>query len=106
MSNEETKFKRSRRIHAKKVAVKRQERIARSHGIVEKQPHRYLKHHALNCHTPQCIMCGNPRKIWKEETIQEKRFKQISINAELEMDENVQLLPAESIAESRISNSA
>lgn len=86
MSNEETKFKHSRRIFSKQVAVKRQEKIAKSHGIVEKQPHRFFKHHALNCHTPQCIMCGNPRKIWKEDTIQEKRFKQIPIDMELDDD--------------------
>lgn len=91
MSNEEMKFKHSRRIFSKQVAVKRQEKIAKSHGIVEKQPHRFFKHHALNCHTPQCIMCGNPRKIWKEETIQEKRFKQIPID--MELDDDIYALP-------------
>jgi hypothetical protein len=91
MSNEETKFKHSRRIFSKQVAVKRQEKIAKSHGIVEKQPHRFFKHHALNCHTPQCIMCGNPRKIWKEDTIQEKRFKQIPID--MELDDDIYALP-------------
>ena len=91
MSNEETKFKHSRRIFSKQVAVKRQEKIAKSHGIVEKQPHRFFKHHALNCHTPQCIMCGNPTKIWKEDTIQEKRFKQIPID--MELDDDIYALP-------------
>ena len=91
MSNEETKFKHSRRIFSKQVAVKRQEKIAKSHGIVKKQPHRFFKHHALNCHTPQCIMCGNPRKIWKEDTIQEKRFKQIPID--MELDDDIYALP-------------
>ena len=91
MSNEETKFKHSRRIFSKQVAVKRQEKIAKSHGIVVEQPHRFFKHHALNCHTPQCIMCGNPRKIWKEETIQEKRFKQIPID--MELDDDIYALP-------------
>jgi hypothetical protein len=30
----------------------------------------------MNCGNPNCHMCGNPRKIWKEKTIQEKRFEQ------------------------------
>jgi len=35
-----------------------------------------LKKHALNCGNPKCLMCGNPRKIFREVTIQEKRFDQ------------------------------
>ena len=90
MSSEEVKIKHSKRIHSKQVAVKKQQKIAKAAGIVETQPHRFFKHHALNCHTPRCIMCGNPRKIWKEETIQEKRFKQ------KELYDEIYPLPAES----------
>ena len=91
MSSEEFKIKHSKRIHSKEVVVKKQQKIAKAAGIVEKQPHRFFKHHALNCHTPRCIMCGNPRKIWKQETIQEKRFKQ------KELYDDIHSLPAESI---------
>ena len=29
-----------------------------------------------NCGNPNCVMCGNPRKTFKEKTIQEKRLEQ------------------------------
>jgi len=47
-----------------------------------KEPHKFAKHHAMDCGTPGCMMCGNPRKVWKEETIQEKRFKQDEVELE------------------------
>jgi hypothetical protein len=28
----------------------------------------------MNCGNPNCVMCGNPRKVWGEKTMQEKRF--------------------------------
>jgi hypothetical protein len=34
------------------------------------------KHHAMDCGQPGCILCGNPRKLFKEKTIQEKSFYQ------------------------------
>lgn len=70
------------RLHENKVHIKRQVKIAKAYGIDVDTPHKLSKHHATNCGQPQCLMCGNPRKIWGEETIQEKRFKQ----AELEFD--------------------
>ena len=76
MSTERDKLKHSKRIHDGETAIKKQVKIAKSHGIEVKEPHKLAKHHALNCSRPGCIMCGNPRKVWKEETIQEKRFKQ------------------------------
>ena len=82
MSTEEDKLKHSKRIHADETAIKKQMKIAKSHGIEIKEPHKLAKHHVLDCGRPGCIMCGNPRKIWKEETIQEKRFKQIEIELE------------------------
>lgn len=74
MSDELTKLQHSKRIQTKKNAVKRQVNIAKSHGIDVIEPHKYVKHHAMNCGQPQCILCGNPRKLWKEKTIQEKKF--------------------------------
>lgn len=82
MSKEEDKVKHSKRIHAKEVAVKKQVKIAKSHGIDVREPHKFAKHHALDCGTPGCILCGNPRKTYKEETIQEKRAKQMKVELE------------------------
>jgi hypothetical protein len=82
MSTEEHKLKHSKRIHSRETAIKKQVEIAKSHGIEIKEPHKYAKHHALDCGRPGCMMCGNPRKIWKEETIQEKRFKQTEVELE------------------------
>jgi hypothetical protein len=76
MSSEEFKEKHSKRIHSKETAVTKQVKIAKSHGIDVKEPHKYVKHHAMDCGNPNCVMCGNPRKIFKEKTIQEKRFEQ------------------------------
>ena len=82
MSTEQDKLKHSKRIHADETAIKKQVKIAKSHGIEVREPHKLAKHHALDCGRPGCIMCGNPRKIWKEETIQEKRFKQVEVELE------------------------
>jgi hypothetical protein len=82
MSTEIDKLKHSKRIHAKETAIKKQIKIAKAYGIEIKEPHKFAKHHATNCHQPGCVMCGNPRKIWKQETIQEKRFKQDQLHTE------------------------
>lgn len=81
MSNELAKFINSRRRHKTDVAVARQLKIARAHGLTSKdmavkQPHRMAKHHAMDCGQPGCMLCGNPRKIFKERTAQEKRLFQ------------------------------
>lgn len=76
MSKEQDKLKHSKRIHAKQTAVKKQTKIAKAFGIEVKEPHKFAKHHAMDCGHPGCIMCGNPRKVWKQDTIQEKSFKQ------------------------------
>ena len=78
MSDNETKVKHSKRIHQKKNTVENKIKIAKSYNWthVLKQPHRYLKCSLFSCGNKHCIFCGNPRKIWKEETIQEKRHKQ------------------------------
>jgi len=76
MSHEEAKFKHSKRLLKDENAIKKQVKIAKSHGITVENPHMFAKHHALDCGQPNCIMCASPRKIWKEETIQERRAKQ------------------------------
>jgi len=82
MSNETAKFINSRRRHKTDIAVARQVRIAKQHGLtlndkVVKQPHRMAKHHVMDCGNPQCGLCGNPRKTHKNKlTIQENRLFQ------------------------------
>ena len=80
MSNQEQKEKHSKRLHNEESAIKKQTKIALQHGAnrveVEKEQHRYAKHHAMDCGDPDCVMCGNPRKFFKEKTKQEKSFEQ------------------------------
>ena len=76
MSDPNTKFKKSKRLLKTTAAVDRQVSIAKEVGIHARkgQPHRYAKMHSLNCGDPKCYMCGNPRKFFKEPTLQEKKF--------------------------------
>ena len=80
MSSEEDKFKHSKRIHHKETAIHKQQKIALQYGadrrLVEDEPHRFAKHHAMDCGVPNCPMCSSPRKLNGEKTIQEKRFEQ------------------------------
>ena len=82
MANEQAKFLNSRRRHKTDVAIARQVKIARQHGLGFsdkhiKEPHRHAKHHAMDCGNPQCGLCGNPRHIHKDKlTAQEKRLYQ------------------------------
>jgi hypothetical protein len=76
MSTEEDKFKHSKRLQKDENAVKKQTRIAKDFGIPVEEPHKFAKHHAMNCGNPKCHMCGNPRKTFKELTQQEKRLFQ------------------------------
>jgi hypothetical protein len=79
MSDELTKEKHSRRLQQEENAIKKQVKIAKQYGVDKKyteQPHRFAKHHVLNCGNPKCVMCANPRHTFGEKTIQEKRFEQ------------------------------
>ncbi len=80
MSNETAKFLNSRRRHKTDVAIARQQRIAKSHGAPAKEPHKFAKHHAMDCGQPGCMLCGNPRRntAYKSErlTAQERRMFQ------------------------------
>lgn len=76
MSTDRERFKHSRRLLKDENAVRKQVRIAKEYGITVKEPHKFHKHHALNCGNPDCYMCSNPRKIWGEKTMQERRFEQ------------------------------
>ena len=82
MSNETAKYINSRRRHKNDVAIARQVRIAKQHGLgfhdkAIKEPHRLAKHHVMDCGNPQCPLCGNPRRTHKDTlTAQEKRLFQ------------------------------
>jgi hypothetical protein len=79
VSKDQDKFKHSKRLHKDHAAIEKQLRIAKSHGMANKaveEPHRLVKHHAMDCGVPNCPMCSNPRhnKTVKDHlTIQEKR---------------------------------
>lgn len=81
MSDPNEKIKNATRRHRDEIAMQRQVKIAKSNhyghdDAIIKEPHRLVKHHAMNCGNPGCMLCGNPRKIFGELTTQEKRFYQ------------------------------
>ena len=76
MSASEDKIKHSKRLLKDQNAVVKQVKIAKAYQVPVEEPHKLAKRHALNCGNPKCIMCANPRKVFKEKTIQEKRFDQ------------------------------
>lgn len=86
MSSENEKVKVSRRRANEDNVIRKQVKIAKAHGLTDKdkqikEPHRYAKHHAMDCGNPGCMLCSNPRhnKLFKTKdklTTQERRFFQ------------------------------
>ena len=76
MSDNESKIKHSKRLHKEESAIKKQVKIAKSHGVEVKEPHKLAKHHALNCGQANCPVCSSPRKTFGEKTKQEQSFEQ------------------------------
>jgi len=81
VSTESDKFKNSKRRLKDENAIQKQLKIAKSHSTFNQanveQPHRLVKHHAMDCGNPECYLCGNPRKTHKDKlTTQEKRMFQ------------------------------
>jgi hypothetical protein len=76
MSNEDQKVKHSKRIQQKKNYVRKQVGIAKAHHMEVENPHMFAKHAAMDCGISECPICSNPRKLYKEKTIQEQRFEQ------------------------------
>lgn len=76
MSTEEDKFKHSKRLLKDENAVKKQSKIAKSHGLPTGPENRLAKVHATTCGDSNCVMCGNPRKFFGEATLQEQRLFQ------------------------------
>ena len=87
MEHDLEKQKRSKRLQQKENHVQRQAKILKQYAShnepanqLLKEPHRLAKRHALNCGNPKCVMCANPRKTFKELTIQEKRhFQELEV---------------------------
>ena len=82
MSTESDKIKHSKRLYDEETAIARQVRIAKEFGIPVKEAHKFAKHHAMNCGNPKCFMCANPRKVFKEKTMQERKFEQSKLHDE------------------------
>lgn len=82
MSDEQSKEKHSRRIQTKENTIAKQTKIAKSMGHDVKEPHRLVKHHVFDCGVPNCPMCSSPRKLYKEESVQEKSHKQRKLHDE------------------------
>lgn len=84
MSNPEEREKHSKRIHKTSSRIKKQQSIALSHAgedlaykkKIMDEAGRFAKHHAMDCGDPKCFICGNPRKVLNELTVQEKRLFQ------------------------------
>lgn len=77
MTHDSDKLKNSKRRQRDENAVKKQAKIAKSHGAPVEQAHRLHKRHAMDCGNPECYLCGNPRKTHKDKlTAQEKRLFQ------------------------------
>lgn len=64
----------SRRSKTNKF-IRKQVKIAKSLGITILNPGKLKKKHALDCGKSRCLICGNPRKLWKKIPIQELRRK-------------------------------
>ena len=77
MNHEDAKIKHSKRLHDEETHIKKQVKIAKAYGVPVTEPHRLAKHHVMDCGNPKCVMCGNPRKVFGEKTIQEKKFDEI-----------------------------
>ena len=75
MSKDEDKIKHSKRIHQKKTTVQKKVKVAKAYNWkhILAQPHRYLKCSISSCGNPNCVFCMNPRKSFKEKTMQERK---------------------------------
>lgn len=81
MSNDDTKFKHSKRRQKTDRVIAKRERLRKAYKLPNNSPrqgggHRLSKMNGINCGNPKCFMCANPRKMFKERTIKEKSFDQ------------------------------
>lgn len=78
MDHVQEKLKHGERLQQKEKKLARRMKQAKEWGLdhVLKEPHKYHKHSPFSCGDSDCVMCGNPRKFFKEPTIQEQRASQ------------------------------
>ena len=81
MSDEATRFNRSKRIKKTWNHIHRQTKLAKKYSgnsgnKLVVQPHRNNKRKSLNCGNPRCIFCCNPRKSFGHKTLKELSFFQ------------------------------
>ena len=81
MTQPTDKSVRGRRLLQKNRHIARQVRIRQAHkfsgpNTKVDSPHRYHKVSGVTCGDSRCFMCGNPRKFFKERTMQEQREMQ------------------------------
>ncbi len=78
MSTEADKLKHSRRLQTNDNAINKQLKIAtkmHSHDRYIKEPHRLVKHRAMDCGNPKCLLCHR-EKVFGEKTLKERKFDQ------------------------------
>jgi 7-cyano-7-deazaguanine synthase in queuosine biosynthesis len=78
VSNQSQREKHGERFFQKIKKLARKLKLAKEYGYdhVLKNPHKYHKQSPFNCGNPDCVMCMNPRKAFKEKTMQERKFEQ------------------------------
>jgi len=78
VSNQSQREKHGERFFQKIKKLARKLKLAKEyhHEHALKNPHKYHKQSLFNCGNPDCVMCMNPRKAFKEKTIQERKFEQ------------------------------
>lgn len=77
----DNKVKKAKRLQRTANAIKKQMRIAKALGMTHalRQPHRFAKHHALDCGNPECLVCHSD-KIFHKPSLQEKKFIEANKN--------------------------
>jgi hypothetical protein len=75
MSTEQDKIKKNKRIQKDENAVKKQTKIAKTFGVPVTEPHKFAKHHALDCGNPKCLLCSG-EKVLGIKSIKERRSEQ------------------------------
>lgn len=67
------KQKRSIRRHKTQVYIRKQLEIWQNANREEVEPHYFHKRASMDCGKSGCCLCGNPRRVIGEKTIQEQR---------------------------------
>jgi len=75
MSTEQDKIKKNKRIQKDENAVKKQTKIAKTFRVPVTEPHKFVKHHALDCGNPKCLLCSG-EKVLGIKSIKERRLEQ------------------------------